>query len=94
MALSQNLKVKVWDPSLNDIDFQEYINFKVEEIDPKIPQIVILGNNGENIQSEKIRNFLDNLSSESFIVDYWGVAANLKINFTNGYFLGKNNKGF
>jgi len=89
-----NIKVKVWDPSLDDIDFQEYINFKVEEIDPKISQIVIFGNNGENIQSEKIRNFLDNLSSESFIVDYWGVAANLKINFTNGYFLGKNNKGF
>lgn len=89
-----NIKVKVWDPSLDDIDFQEYINFKVEEIDPKIPQVVILGNNGENIQSEKMRNFLNNLSSESFIVDFWGVTANLKINSTNGYFLGKNNKGF
>ncbi len=87
-----NIKVKIWDPTLNDTDYQEYIKFKVEEICPEIPQVVILGNNGENLQSKKIQNFLNNLSPESFIIDYWGVTTNLIVSSANGYFLGKDTK--
>lgn len=89
LATDSTLKVDIWDPTLTDKDLGWLNQFRVDNLDNYSPEIILIGNNGNAINSESFSGFLRRNIHISFVVDFWGVCKNLNLPLLNGYFFGE-----
>ena len=89
--ISNQLKceIHIWDPSINEIDFKEYIKYRIDEIENFSPDIIVFGNDGELFDSIYLQNFLKRLIDTIFVIDYWGILNKLEIKRLNSFSFGQ-----
>jgi nucleotide sugar dehydrogenase len=73
MLTGENLKIKVWDPTLISVDLFEYSELFAKDLDFKECDVVVIGNNASFISDKGVLDFLRNLPPSALIIDMWGV---------------------
>jgi UDP-N-acetyl-D-mannosaminuronic acid dehydrogenase len=82
-------EVYIWDPSIDKIDFKQYIKFRVENTELFTSDIVVFGNDGAIFDDTDLQNFLKQLPDSVFFIDYWGILNKLEIKKMNSFSFGQ-----
>lgn len=74
LVISQlNLKIGIWDPTIDPIDLNESSNFYIEQLEASLPDIVVIGNNSDLLYSDQVIKYLQKLDDTKLIIDMWGI---------------------
>lgn len=83
--------IQIWDPSLTDLDFREYLKYKVEILETSTPKIIVVGNDGEIFDSPQVLSFFNQMNNDSFIIDFWGITNKFDLDIEKIYLFGRGN---
>lgn len=89
--LLPKIGIQIWDPSISDLDFRQYLKYKVEILETSTPKIIVIGNDGHIFNSPQVLSFFNQMNNESFIVDFWGVTNKFDLNREKIYLFGRGN---
>lgn len=84
----KHIKVRVWDPTLEPTDLIDLAHLKISSLSECSPKVVVIGNNSQEIISEKVIDFLNNLPSKTLIIDPWRMYQKSKKTRAKIYYLG------
>jgi UDP-N-acetyl-D-mannosaminuronic acid dehydrogenase len=68
-----NLKIGIWDPTIDPIDLYESSNFYIKQLEAFLPDIVVIGNNSDLLFSDQVIRYLQKLDDTKLIIDMWGI---------------------
>jgi UDP-N-acetyl-D-mannosaminuronic acid dehydrogenase len=67
----KQINVRIWDPTLEPTDLLDLAQLSINSLSDFSPKIVVIGNNSKEIISESVIDFLNQLPSNTLIIDPW-----------------------
>jgi UDP-glucose 6-dehydrogenase len=75
----KNIEISIWDPTLLPSDLLGFSQYYKYDLDDRVYDVVVIGNNSEFLFDSQVLNYLRNLPKTTLVVDMWGVTKSLEI---------------
>jgi UDP-glucose 6-dehydrogenase len=84
----KQINVRIWDPTLEPADLLDLAQLNINSLSNFSPKIVVIGNNSQEVFSENLIDFLNELPSNTLIIDPWRMYQKSKKTRAKIYHLG------
>lgn len=84
----KQIDVRIWDPTLEPADLLDLAQLNINSLSDFSPKIVLIGNNSQEIISESVIDFLNELPLNTLIIDPWRMYQKSKKTRAKIYHLG------
>jgi len=84
----KQINIRIWDPTLEPADLLDLAQLNIDSLSGFSPKIVVIGNNSQEVFSENVIDFLNELPSNTLIIDPWRMYQKSKKTRAKIYYLG------